>query len=234
MRWKRGQTSQIEDRRGQSRFGGAGTLPIPIAVGGGGVGILVLLAILALNLLSGGFQTDGGPQGGAGGARATPDRQDDLVQFVGYVVTQNQEFWAQEFDASAETYDETTLVLFTEATQTGCGVGSAQTGPFYCPVDAKMYLDLGFFRELRNRFGAPGDFAQAYVVAHEVGHHVQNLLGTSDQVRRAQQEDPGNANEYSIALELQADCYAGVWAKSAAAEGDIEPGDIDEGLDAAA
>jgi predicted metalloprotease len=119
-------------------------------------------------------------------------------------------------------------------TQTACGMGQAASGPFYCPGDRKVYLDLGFFDELHRRFGAPGDFAQAYVIAHEVGHHVQNLVGTSDRVHEAMQSDRRNANQYSVKLELQADCYAGVWAHSAAQRNMLEPGDVEEGLGAAA
>ena len=131
-------------------------------------------------------------------------------------------------------YEPTKLVLFTEATTSGCGAASSATGPFYCPADRKVYLDLGFFRELRSRFGAPGDFAQAYVIAHEFGHHVQNVLGISDDVHRGQQENADEANELSIRLELQADCLAGVWAYSAYRERLLESGDLEEGLAAAA
>jgi predicted metalloprotease len=125
-------------------------------------------------------------------------------------------------------------VTFTTATMSGCGPASAQTGPFYCPADHKVYLDLSFFRELSRRFGAPGDFAAAYVIAHEIGHHVQSQLGIEEQVREKQQDDPGRANVYSVQLELQADCFAGVWARSTYDRGLLDPGDIEEGLQAAA
>ena len=131
-------------------------------------------------------------------------------------------------------YQDARLVLFRDATETACGYGQAATGPFYCPGDGKVYIDLGFFQELRDRFRAPGDFAQAYVLAHEIGHHVQNLLGTSGQVHRAQQQNQGNANALSVALELQADCYAGVWGNTAAQQGILDAGDVEEGLGAAA
>ena len=126
------------------------------------------------------------------------------------------------------------LVLFRNATQTGCGVGQTAMGPFYCPLDQKLYIDLSFYDELHSRFGAPGDFAEAYVLAHELGHHVQHLLGTDAMVRRAQEQNPGAANELSVRLELQADCYAGVWAHETQRENILDPGDIEEGMNAAA
>src|SRR5207237_9313233 len=131
-------------------------------------------------------------------------------------------------------YQTTKLVLFTGQTQSGCGLASSETGPFYCPVDDKVYLDLGFFRELRSRFHAPGDFAEAYVIAHEFGHHVQDLLGTEERMRREQQRNPSQANELSVRLELQADCYAGLWAHTAYKERLVQSGDLEEALNAAA
>jgi predicted metalloprotease len=153
---------------------------------------------------------------------------------VTFVVEDVQQHWQEQFRAANKEYDVTTLVLFEDGVQTACGAASSATGPFYCPPDRKVYLDLGFFRELASRFGAPGDFAQAYVVAHEFGHHVQNVLGTNEQVRRAQERNPDDANELSVRLELQADCFAGVWAHSAYQEELLEAGDLEEGLDAAA
>ena len=172
---------------------------------------------------------DGGP-----GATAGPDPDAKLVDFVGFVVDDVQDSWTTTFREAGETYEPTKLVLFTNATQTGCGAASSATGPFYCPADSRVYLDVGFFRELRDRFGAPGDFAQAYVIAHEFGHHVQNLLGISDDVSKAQRDDPSQANALSVRLELQADCLAGVWAHSAYEQNLLEQGDIQEGLGAAA
>jgi predicted metalloprotease len=163
-----------------------------------------------------------------------PDPDAELVEFVGFVVDDVQDSWARLFTEAGQRYQPTTLRLFTGGINTGCGGASSATGPFYCPLDRHVYLDLGFFRELRDRFGAPGDFAQAYVIAHEFGHHVQNLLGIADDVRRGQQEHPDEANELSVRLELQADCLAGVWAHSAYQEGLLESGDLEEGLDAAA
>jgi predicted metalloprotease len=157
-----------------------------------------------------------------------------MEEFVGFVVQNVQDSWAQLFSEAGQQYQPTVLVLFDGATTSGCGNASARTGPFYCPADAKVYLDLSFFRELQERFGAPGDFAQAYVIAHEVGHHVQNVLGISDEVRAEQQASPDDANELSVRLELQADCLAGVWGHAAAEQEILEPGDLEEGLAAAA
>jgi hypothetical protein len=212
---------------------------LPIGIGGGGI-IGLIVAIIALTGAfgggSGGAVPDielpgmpveqGGPQG--------PDPDARLKDFVGFVVDDVQDSWTRTFAQAEQPYEPTTLVLFDGPVSTGCGQASPAVGPFYCPADAKVYLDLGFFRELRSRFGAPGDFAQAYVIAHEFGHHVQNVLGISSEVRRLQQEDPDNANGYSIQLELQADCLAGVWGHSAQQEGLLEPGDLEEGLRAAA
>jgi predicted metalloprotease len=146
-----------------------------------------------------------------------------------------QQFWAQQFADGGKQYEDAQLVLFNRPIDTGgCGVATSSSGPFYCPADQSVYLDLGFFRELRTRFGAPGDFAQAYVLAHELGHHVQNLLGIESQVQSQQDDDPSRRNDLSVRLELQADCLAGVWAFSAYQRGELEPGDLDEGLAAAA
>jgi predicted metalloprotease len=142
-----------------------------------------------------------------------------------------QKFWS---DTMPDRYRDAKLVLFWDETRSGCGEASAQTGPFYCPADQKVYIDLGFYRELARRFGAPGDFAQAYVIAHEVGHHVQKLVGLSDKVQGLMQRDPSQRNSLSVRLELQADCYAGVWGHSAAQRKMLEPGDVEEGLRAAA
>ena len=151
------------------------------------------------------------------------------------VLADTEETFGRVFQASGRRYDPPVLVLFEDSVQSGCGSASAATGPFYCPADQKVYLDLSFFRELDRRFGAPGDFAQAYVVAHEVGHHVQNLLGTNREVSQAQrQSSETGANALSVRMELQADCYAGVWGHHAARKQMLEPGDVDEGLAAAA
>jgi predicted metalloprotease len=232
MRWRRGGNTYIEDRRGQRLGPGA-------AIGGlGGIGAVIFLV---LQLLSGGG-FDPGSLDDFGSAQPdqreslsdAPDPDADLVDFMGFVVEDVHATWTDVFEQAGQTYRPTDLVIFEEATRTGCGIGSAQTGPFYCPADSKMYLDLSFFRELRDRFGAPGDFAQAYVIAHEAGHHVQNLLGISDAVRSEQQSNPDNANDLSVSLELQADCFAGIWGNSAFNDQLLEEGDVQEGLDAAA
>ena len=157
----------------------------------------------------------------------------ELSDLAGVTLAQTEETWGRLFGGR---YQPPTMVMFTDQTPTQCGAGQAAMGPFYCPADQKVYLDLSFFQELERRFGAPGDFAQAYVIAHEVGHHVQNLTGTSQKVQQAQQRarSKAEANQYSVMLELQADCYAGVWARDAAPRLNITQQDIDEGLRAAA
>jgi predicted metalloprotease len=222
---------------------GGGGLGMPIGVGGGGLGLIGLIAVVLLNVLGGGGgggasidpRLDPFPQAEpATGAQQGPDADATLKDFVGFVVNDVQTHWAEQFKRAGKTYQPTKLVLFSDATSTGCGPASSETGPFYCPADEKVYLDLGFFRELRSRFGAPGDFAQAYVIAHEFGHHVQNLTGISDQVTSARQRSPDESNELSVRLELQADCFAGVWGHTAYAQGELDSGDIEEGLAAAA
>jgi hypothetical protein len=210
-----------------------------VALGGlGGIGLVIYLLF---NLLSGGGfdigpgfeQFPNAPAQGEGLSDA-PDPDKDLVDFMGFVVDDVQASWAELFGRAGEKYEETKLVLFDQAKQTGCGIGSSQTGPFYCPADRKVYLDLSFFQELRDRFGAPGDLAQAYVIAHEFGHHVQTLLSIERDVRDAQQSSPDDTNELSVLMELQADCFAGVWGHSAYNDQLLESGDLEEGLEAAA
>lgn len=251
MRWRPSGSIQVEDRRGSGgtgglggmRMGGLGGGGIPLPVGGGLGGIvLVIIIYVVLNMLGGGGGTVGSLQGAPGGAIASLDPGDDQGQFINAVTVDVQGFWADELGAEGKQYPQTVLVLFTDATQSGCGVASAQTGPFYCPADQKVYLDAAFFDELHRRFGAPGDFAEAYVIAHEFGHHVQDVLGTMDQVGQLQQSgrDPGGASGLSVRLELQADCYAGVWANSIWTKPDqadvesITEADVKEALGAAA
>lgn len=166
---------------------------------------------------------------------AGPPANDAETVFIRHVLAETEDTWTQLFRAGGKEYVEPTLVLFTGATRTACGVGQAAMGPFYCPADRKVYIDLAFYQELKTRFKAPGDFAQAYVIAHEVGHHVQNLLGISEKVQAARERaSEREANALSVRLELQADCLAGVWAKNAdAARGILEAGDVDEALRAA-
>ena len=253
MKWKRNTGfDQIEDRRGApgaggglgdvfgggSGGGGGGAIPIPIPGGAkGGLSGLVVILIIGFVLLSGILGgADGGLSGLQPGGGAAPGGtlkpQGDTDQQVAYIVSNVQSFWSDTFSRSGKEYPVTKLVLFDQSTQSPCGTASAATGPFYCPADQKVYLDLGFFDELQSRFGAKGgDFAMAYVIAHEFGHHVQNALGVMDQVQQETAQDPSRQNDLSVRTELQADCLAGVWAHADAS--DLEPGDIDEALSAA-
>jgi len=205
---------------------------------GGGIGGLILL--LLFSALTGTNPTDiinsAPPSSESTGTAGSDSLENDpQAKFVSVVLKDTEDVWNQVFRERGADYQEPRLVLFTNATQSGCGVGQSAMGPFYCPSDRKVYLDLSFFRDLDTRFGAPGDFAQAYVVAHEVGHHVQTLTGTSERVHAMQQrssEREGNA--LSVRMELQADCYAGVWGHYAAQHNLLDPGDAEEGLRAAA
>jgi predicted metalloprotease len=234
MRWEgREGSDNVEDRRGR----GGGGLRVGLPLGGGLGGIVLLLVISALtgtNPLDLLTTTDVPVETGAPTGPVASD-DDPQARFISVVLKDAEDTWQAVFRARGETYELPVLVLYDRVTESGCGVGQAETGPFYCPEDRKVYLDLSFFRELDQRFGAPGDFAQAYVVAHEVGHHVQTLLGTSDRVRAARQRgDERQANRLSVRLELQADCYAGVWGASASRRGLLDAGDVEEGLQAAA
>ncbi len=226
-----GKSAHLEDRRGR---GG-------LAVGGGAAGIVGIIITLLINASGGGggggFDlTDVFTQiQGGGGSSGTVDPADEpLVEEMADALDDIQAFWPEDRSVGSA-YEPATLVLFTGSVSTGgCGNAPSSVGPFYCPADSTVYIDLSFFKELASRFGAPGDMARVYVLAHEIGHHVQNLLGDNARVRQEQQADPSLANELSVRLELQADCYAGVWASSAQDRGLVEPGDIDEGLEAAA
>lgn len=236
MRWEGGRRSgNIEDRRGRG-LGGAG-----VKVGGlGMVVIFVLALLLGVNPLQLMDMMGGAPAptqvsvppSAPGGARPA----DPAADFVSVILADTEDTWSQIFAQGGARYQPPKLVLFEQATRSACGLGQAAMGPFYCPADGKVYLDLSFFRELDRRFGAPGDFAQAYVVAHEVGHHVQNLLGIAPKVHELMQRvSREQANELSVRLELQADCLAGVWAHHAHRQRQLlEAGDIEEGLRAAA
>ena len=224
------ESSNVEDRRS----GGSG-----IGSKGIGVGTIVLALVamyfgvdpaVVLNVGQGLQQTEV--------TEAQPIPKDDpMAVFVAKVLGSTEETWGTVFQQSGHQYPAPKLVLFTGQTSTACGAGQAAMGPFYCPADQKVYIDLSFYQEMKNRFHAPGDFAQAYVIAHEVGHHIQNLMGTSEQVQRARQSarNEAEANQYSVRLELQADCYAGVWANHADGENRIlEAGDVEEAMTAAA
>ena len=239
MRWRQGRRSEnVEDQRGAGGgFGGGG-----LRIGGGGLILLLLGAWLfgadPMTLLSiltgGGGSSIEAPDTMQGGAPA-PAADDEGAQFVSVVLADTEDTWTEIFQSGGETYQPPKLVLFTGVVRSACGMAQSAMGPFYCPNDQKVYIDLGFYRELRDRFQAPGDFAQAYVIAHEIGHHVQTLLGTSQQVHQMQQQSSQEqANALSVRLELQADCYAGVWAHHAARSRQLlEAGDVEEGLNAA-
>jgi uncharacterized protein len=205
---------------------------------GGGIGGLVL--VLLISALTGTNPIDiinsAPPSSDSVGTVGSESLENDpQAQFVSVVLKSTEEVWGEVFREKGAGYQDPTLVLFTDATQSACGVGQSAMGPFYCPVDQKVYLDLSFFRDLDSRFGAPGDFAQAYVVAHEVGHHVQTLTGVSERVHAMRQRSGERAaNQLSVQQELQADCYAGVWGHYAGRQGLLDPGDAEEGLRAAA
>lgn len=227
MRWTPGGRSpNLEDRRS---MGGLGR----------GLGIGGTVVVLALSLLFGrDLFSDLGvtPAVGAGSAPMTAAdsaREEEKVQLVSFLLDDVQNVWAKTLPRYGSRFSPARLVLFRNSTNSGCGPAQSAMGPFYCPLDERVYLDLGFFDELNRRFGASGDFAEAYVVAHELGHHVQHLLGTDARVRQAQESNPSAANELSVRLELQADCYAGVWAHSTEQRQMLEQGDVDEALGAA-
>jgi hypothetical protein len=215
--------------------------PLPTGRGGlGGIGGLVILIVVLVVFGRGLFGGDGGfgvtpidPFPEASAPSSTQGAPDDTFELVRFVSRDVQDFWQEQFQAAGKDYRRSTVVIFTGGTGTGCGAASASTGPFYCPLDQRVYLDLSFFNVLDRRLGAPGDFAQAYVVAHEIAHHVQRLLGIEPEVRRLQEQDPDRANELSVRMELQADCLAGVWGHSTYRRGLLEAGDIEEGLGAA-
>ena len=236
MRWTPGGSSDdVEDRRDESGGGGGFQLG-GLHLGVGGVVVLFVLSLIFkrdfLSLLS----TD---SAGTGTTVSQPDpardqREQPLVQFVTFVLNDTQNTWSKILAAQGTPYRHAKLVLFRDSYDSACGAAQSATGPFYCPEDEKVYIDLGFYDELKQRFGAPGDFAEAYVLAHEIGHHVQKLLGIEAKVRAAQQQNPGSANQLSVGLELQADCFAGIWGHSTQQRNILEAGDVEQGLNAAA
>jgi len=230
MLWKgQRQSDNVEDRRGMSGGG--------MAIGGGLGGIVLLVIALLLGadprqLLEQSRGVD--PSTGTTTSRPINPQEDELKQFSATVLASTEDVWTDIFQQQGRTYSKPTLVLFTDAVRSACGEAGAAVGPFYCPGDQKLYLDLAFFHDLQTRFRAPGDFAQAYVIAHEVGHHVQNLLGTMDKVDSVRgRMSEAEANQLSVRLELQADFLAGVWAHYAQQKGILEAGDIEEALGAA-
>ena len=238
MRWTPGGTSDdIEDRRddsGGGGFGGGGFGGLHLGIGG-----TIVLGVLSLVFHQNLFRYFSGPAA-APVARSVPNRAADErekpeVQFVSFVLDDVQHTWDRVLpEAAHRPYHHARLVLYRDAYPSGCGMAQTATGPFYCPEDEKVYLDLGFFDELKRRFGAPGEFAQAYVIAHEIGHHVQKLLGIEPRVRRLQERDRSQVNPLSVRLELQADCFAGVWANSTEQRKLIDQSDVDAALRAAA
>lgn len=233
MRWEGSRkSSNVEDRRGMRvgrgvKTGGIGMVLLALVAMYFGVDPSVILEQVAPSQMS----TEA-PGGSVPGSEGQPD---PLAEFVAVVLADTEDTWNELFRQAGETYQEPTLVLFTDAVNSACGYAQAAVGPFYCPADQKVYIDLGFYRDLKERHQAPGDFAQAYVIAHEIGHHVQNLLGISGQVQqRRSQVSQAEANQLSVRLELQADCLAGIWAHHAQRTRQIlEQGDIEEALNAA-
>ena len=248
MRWRgRRQSSNVEDRRGQGGGlpGGMGRtgrqIPLPIGrgAGGGGLSGIVILVVIFFALRACGIDPLQLLEGGSTNPQVTETAPgarpgDEEGQFVSVVLAETEDVWNGIFKAEGRDYREPTLVLFSDQVRSACGFASSASGPFYCPGDSRLYIDLGFFRELSQRFGASGDFAQAYVVAHEVGHHVQNLIGVLPRFNQMRQTmGQVEANQMSIRVELQADCFAGIWAHYTAQKGLLEEGDIEEALNAA-
>lgn len=236
MRWtSSGRSRNIEDRRSQQP---AYRRPAPLGCGGV-IFILVISYVMGWNPLPLLMSSGGGGQvpmtepSQAEPYRTSP-QEEQLVDFVSFVLDDVQSVWAKNLPRYGVAYRDVKLVLFRDSVRSACGFASAATGPFYCPADEKVYIDLGFYDELRRRFGASGDFAQAYVLAHEIGHHVQKITGVEQEVRRRQRSRPGMANDLSVLMELQADCLAGLWGYSTASRDILEAGDIEEGLNAAA
>jgi predicted metalloprotease len=227
MKWTPGGVSRnVEDRRGATGggggFGGGG-----LRIGLGGALVLLVLSLIFRENL---FQFVGSPGAGTapiGAPAVSTPQEDTLVQFVSFVLDSAQSSWARTLSAVGVPYQDAHLVLFRDGVESACGYAETATGPFYCPGDQKVYIDLGFYQELRDRYGSSGDFAQAYVLAHEIGHHVQALLGTEARAR-------GRGPDMSVRVELQADCFAGVWASVADQQGLLDPGDLEEGINAAA
>jgi len=235
MRWTPGGTSgDIEDRRDEGGgSGGFGFGGMHIGIGG-----MIILLILSF-VFKRNFFSLLGNGGGPGSSVSTPDRPRDAreqptVEFVSFVLDDTQKTWADLLENQGIQYRHAKLVLFRDSTYSGCGSAHAATGPFYCPADEKVYIDLGFYDELKRRFGAPGQFAQAYVLAHEIGHHVQKLMGVEQKITALMRSEPAERNELSVKLELQADCLAGVWAHSTEQRKLLEQGDVESAIGAAA
>ncbi|HWR13838.1 MAG TPA: neutral zinc metallopeptidase [Terriglobales bacterium] len=232
MRWSPGgRSSDIEDRRGGGGMGG-------LRMGGGlGLGGIVILLLLSFVFKKNFFTLLSTDQAGAPTTQSNPvddPAEEPQVQFVSFVLDDAQKTWTGILAERGVDYPRAKLVLFRDAVQSACGVAESASGPFYCPGDQKAYIDLSFYDELKQRFDASGDFAQAYVLAHEIGHHVQNVLGIERKVRAAMQQNPSSRNALSVRMELQADCFAGIWGHSTEQRNILEAGDVDEALNAAA
>ncbi len=239
VKWRgRRQSRNVEDRRGAAAAGGAGILLMLLRfiVGRFGIRGILILGVVGVGLYMAGVNPLSLLQGQPASQQASEPIDDETSQFVRVVLAETEDVWSRLFTEAGGDYPEPTLVMFSGSENSACGFASAASGPFYCPADQKLYLDASFFQELAQRFGAPGDFAAAYVIAHEVGHHVQTVTGITNEVRAAQQRarGQGEANELQVRMELQADCYAGVWAYYADRMSDLlDEGDIEEGLAAA-
>ncbi|WJD49276.1 MULTISPECIES: KPN_02809 family neutral zinc metallopeptidase [unclassified Enterobacter] len=235
MRWQgRRESNNVEDRRNESGGPMMGGRGIRLPAGKGGI-ILLLVVVVA-----GYYGVDltglltGQPATQQSAPRATGPQENEAAKFTSVIFATTEETWGQIFQKMGETYQQPVLVMYRNQTTTGCGTGQSVMGPFYCPADSKVYIDLSFYDEMKNKLGAAGDFAQGYVIAHEVGHHVQKLLGTEPKVRQLQQNStPSQARQLSVLMELQADCYAGVWGHSMQQQGVLEAGDLQEALNAA-
>lgn len=240
VKWRgRRQSRNVEDRRGAAAAGGAGLILMLLRfiISRFGIAGLLAVGVVGVGLYMAGVNPMALLQGGAPSSQSSEPIDDETSQFVRAILAETEDVWSRLFQAAGADYPEPVLVMFTGSVNSGCGYATSATGPFYCPADQKLYLDAAFFRELAERFGAPGDFASAYVIAHEVGHHVQTVTGISDEVRLAQQRAHGESesNALQVKMELQADCYAGVWAHHAdRTSGFLDDGDIEEGLRAAA
>jgi uncharacterized protein len=239
VRWRRVDNPDVIDQRAR---GGGGGFPLPIPMGrggavGGGLGLIAVLVVIGLQMCSGGgssfnlgpaFEVNAEAPGQPTGIPAGEDPESELAGFSEYVFTDAQDTWNATFQRAGQQYDNAQMVLYRGGVNTACGSASSAVGPFYCPGDRRVYLDLSFYGDMQQRLGAGGDFAWAYVIAHEMGHHVQQELGTEAEVRRLMAENPDDRNELSVRLELQADCYSGVWASTVFREGGLEEGDLEE------
>lgn len=236
MKWKgRRSSSNVEDRRGSSRSGMGGGIGGKSIMGGGfGIIIIIIIALLGGDIGSFLNPNSGVVDPGSQAPYESTQQEDELAEFVSVVLADTEDVWTEIFRENGRTYQKPTLVLFNDSVQSACGVAGSSTGPFYCPADQKVYIDLEFYQQLSQRFGAPGDFAMAYVVAHEVGHHVQTLLGISQQVQDLRgRVSETEYNTYLVRLELQADYLAGVFAHYVHGRGYLEEGDLEEAINAA-